>query len=102
MSKIFDIAHEMAKDLFEVGAMDEVTMRTVGIALFARSKGFSARGHPPHSDKKPSQSACFCFDARDWQNDRSAVGARGKKAWWSCQALIGRYRSEGHCCIKLK
>jgi putative transcriptional regulator len=54
MSKIFDIAHEMAKDLFEVGAMDEVTMRTVGIALFARSKGFSARGHPPHSDKKPS------------------------------------------------
>ena len=29
MSKILDIAHEMAKDLFEVGAMDEVTMRTV-------------------------------------------------------------------------
>ena len=28
MSKILDIAHEMAKDLFEVGAMDEVTMRT--------------------------------------------------------------------------
>ena len=29
MSKILDIAHDMAKDLFEVGAMDELTMRTV-------------------------------------------------------------------------
>ena len=28
-------------------------------------------------------------DARDWKNDRSAVGARGKKAWWNCQAFIG-------------
>ena len=29
MSEILDIAHEMAKDLFEVGAMDEITMRKV-------------------------------------------------------------------------
>ncbi|KJU83318.1 Transcriptional regulator, XRE family, partial [Candidatus Magnetobacterium bavaricum] len=27
MSEILNIAHEMAKDLFKVGAMDEVTMR---------------------------------------------------------------------------
>lgn len=27
MSKIPDIAHEMAHDMFEVGAMDEITMR---------------------------------------------------------------------------
>jgi len=31
------------------------------------------------------------------QNDRSAVGARGKKAWWSRQAFIGGDRSQGHC-----
>lgn len=29
MSEILDIAHEMAKDLFKVGAMDEITMREV-------------------------------------------------------------------------
>jgi hypothetical protein len=27
MSKILDIAHVMARDHFEVGAMDEITMR---------------------------------------------------------------------------
>lgn len=27
MSEILDIAHEMARDLFKVGAMDEITMR---------------------------------------------------------------------------
>ena len=27
MSEILDIAHEMAQDLFRVGAMDEITMR---------------------------------------------------------------------------
>lgn len=29
MSEILDIAHEMAKDLFKVGAMDEITMRKI-------------------------------------------------------------------------
>jgi putative transcriptional regulator len=29
MTEILDIAHEMAKDLFKVGAMDEITMREV-------------------------------------------------------------------------
>ena len=29
MSEILDIAHEMAQDLFKVGAMDEITMRKV-------------------------------------------------------------------------
>jgi len=29
MSEILDIAHEMAQDLFVVGAMDEMTMREV-------------------------------------------------------------------------
>ena len=29
MSEILDIANEMAKELFNVGAMDEITMRTV-------------------------------------------------------------------------
>ena len=27
MSEILNIAHEMAQDLFKVGAMDEITMR---------------------------------------------------------------------------
>lgn len=29
MSEILDIAHEMACDLFRVGAMDEITMRKI-------------------------------------------------------------------------
>ncbi len=29
MSEILDIANEMAKELFKVGAMDEITMRAV-------------------------------------------------------------------------
>ena len=29
MSEILDIAHEMAQDLFQAGAMDEITMRQV-------------------------------------------------------------------------
>jgi putative transcriptional regulator len=40
MSKILDIAHEMAKDLFEVGAMDEVTMRTVESLCLPEKKIF--------------------------------------------------------------
>jgi putative transcriptional regulator len=35
MSEILDIAHEMARDLFKVGAMDEITMRKMDAALFA-------------------------------------------------------------------
>jgi putative transcriptional regulator len=37
MSKILDIAHDMARDLFEVGAMDEITMREME-ALCLRPK----------------------------------------------------------------
>jgi len=34
MGEILDIAHEMAQDLFKVGAMDEITMREVeGLCL---------------------------------------------------------------------
>ena len=102
MSKILDIAHDMAKDLFEVGAMDEVTMRTVESLCLPEKKGFSPGRHSSDSDNKPSQPACFCFDARNWKNDRSAVGARGKKAWRSRQAFIGCDRSKGYCGIKLK
>ena len=40
MSKILDIAHEMAKDLFEAGAMDEVTMRTVESLCLLEKKVF--------------------------------------------------------------
>jgi putative transcriptional regulator len=29
MSEILDIAHEMARDLFKAGAMDEITMRKI-------------------------------------------------------------------------
>ena len=29
MSEILDIAHEMARDLVKVGAMDEITMRKI-------------------------------------------------------------------------
>ena len=29
MSEILNIAHDMAKDLFKVGAMDEITMREI-------------------------------------------------------------------------
>ena len=40
MSKILDIAHKMAKDLFEVGAMDQVTMRTLESLCLPEAKVF--------------------------------------------------------------
>jgi len=30
MSDILDIAHDMVKDLHEIGAMDDITMRVIG------------------------------------------------------------------------
>jgi len=40
MSKILDISHEMAQDLFKVGAMDEITMRKVDALCLPRLRPF--------------------------------------------------------------
>jgi putative transcriptional regulator len=40
MSKILDISHDMAQDLFKVGAMDEITMRKVAALCLPRLRPF--------------------------------------------------------------
>ena len=40
MSKILDIAHEMAQDLFQTGAIDEITMRKVDALCLPQKRPF--------------------------------------------------------------
>ncbi|MBF0520762.1 MAG: DNA-binding transcriptional regulator [Nitrospirae bacterium] len=40
MSEILDVAHEMAKDLFRVGAMDEITMHTMDSLCLPPTRSF--------------------------------------------------------------
>ncbi|MBF0608001.1 MAG: DNA-binding transcriptional regulator [Candidatus Magnetobacterium sp. LHC-1] len=40
MSEILDIAHEMARDLLKVGAVDEITMSTVDALCLPPSRSF--------------------------------------------------------------
>lgn len=40
MSEILDIAHEMAKDLLKVGAMDEITMRKIDALCLPPKRSF--------------------------------------------------------------
>ena len=40
MSEILKVAHEMAKDLFKVGAMDEITMRTMDALCLPPKRSF--------------------------------------------------------------
>ncbi len=40
MSEILDIAHEMARDLFKAGAMEEITLRKVEALCLPRKRPF--------------------------------------------------------------
>ncbi|NTV67977.1 MAG: DNA-binding transcriptional regulator [Chlorobaculum sp.] len=40
MSEILDMAHDMAKSLFDVGAMDEITLREVEALCLPKKKDF--------------------------------------------------------------
>jgi putative transcriptional regulator len=40
MSEILDIAHEMARDLFKAGAMDEITMRKIEALCLPPKRAF--------------------------------------------------------------
>ena len=42
MGEILDIANDMAKDLFKVGAMDEITMRQVEALCLPKKRIFQA------------------------------------------------------------
>ncbi len=42
MSEILDIAHDMAKDLHEVGAMDDITMRVMDRICVPEKPSFTA------------------------------------------------------------
>lgn len=42
MSEILDIANDMAKDLFKVGAMDAITMRQVETLCLPKKRMFKA------------------------------------------------------------
>lgn len=41
MNEILDIAHEMAKDLFKVGAMDEITMHMIDVLCLPPKRFFN-------------------------------------------------------------
>jgi putative transcriptional regulator len=43
MSQILDIAHEMARDLLEVGAMDEITMRKMEALCLRPKRSFNSK-----------------------------------------------------------
>ena len=43
MSEILDIANEMARDLFKVGAMDEITMRKIDALCLPTQRPFSLK-----------------------------------------------------------
>ena len=43
MSKILDIAHDMARDLFEVGAIDEITMREMESLCLRPKRSFDPK-----------------------------------------------------------
>ena len=43
MSKILDIAHDMARDLLEAGAMDEITMRKMDALCLPAKVSFNPR-----------------------------------------------------------
>lgn len=40
MTKILEVAHDMAKDLLKVGALDEVTMRTIDTLCLPPKRSF--------------------------------------------------------------
>ncbi len=40
MTEILDVAHEMAKDLFKAGAMDEITMHTMDALCLPPKRSF--------------------------------------------------------------
>ncbi len=42
MSKILDIAHEMARDLLKVGVVDEITMRKMEALCFPPKRSFNS------------------------------------------------------------
>ena len=43
MSEILDITHDMAKDLHEVGAMDDITMRVMDELCLPEPRTFAAK-----------------------------------------------------------
>ncbi len=66
MSEILDIANEMAKELFKVGVMDEITMRAVDALCLPKKRMFQPEGYSTHSHGKPYESNRFCRDAWCW------------------------------------
>jgi putative transcriptional regulator len=48
VSEILDIAHEMAQDLFKVGAMVEITMRRIDALCLPTKLPLPAGGYPAH------------------------------------------------------
>mgnify|MGYP006404728193 FL=1 len=44
MSEILGVAHDMAKDLHEVGAMENVTMRVIDELCLSKPRTFAAEG----------------------------------------------------------
>ena len=67
MSEILDIANEMAKDLFKVGAMDEISTRVVDVLCLPKKRRFQPEDiYSTHSHCEPCESKRFCRYAWRW------------------------------------
>ncbi len=50
MSEILDIANDMARDLFKVGAIDEITLRKIGALSLPPKRPFKPERYSAHSN----------------------------------------------------
>ena len=62
MSEILDIAHDMAKDLHEVGAMDDITMRVMDELCLPEPRTFAAEDIKTIRKKTRMSQAAFGCD----------------------------------------
>ena len=85
MSEILDIANDMAKDLFKVGAIDEITLRKVE-ALDCLQNTVQAEDIRRHSHgKHASQELLAILGMR--QRQRS-TGEQGRRSQAAAQRLL--------------
>jgi DNA-binding transcriptional regulator YiaG len=75
MSEILDIANEMARDLFKVGAMDEITMRKIDALCLPQQ-----RPYQPEDIRRIRTANHVSYHSWPRQNNGAAMGAGEKKS----------------------
>ena len=79
MSEILNIAHDMAKDLFKVGAMDEITVREIDALCLPPKRLFRPEDIRRYSRGQPCQPSGICGNHGYWKNNGATVGTGTKK-----------------------